>query len=79
MNPKTFSPVTVKCQLCMKEKYYILIHIEWPTQNSKNEIYANSRHKNTNMLIRPIRNKKKKKREARPFIKKVLIFAYHIM
>ena len=33
---KPFSPVTGKCQLCTKEKYYILFDPEWATMNSKN-------------------------------------------
>ena len=63
---KPFSPVTGKCQLCIKEKYYILFHPEWATLNSKNEIYANCRHKKSNLLIKPIRKQKKKKRKTRP-------------
>ena len=36
-----FSPVSGKCQLCIKEKLYILFHQEMASLNSKNEIYAN--------------------------------------
>ena len=61
-----FSPVSGKCQLCIKEKYYILFHPEWATLNSKNEIYANCRHKKSNLLIKPIRKRNQKKRKTRP-------------
>ena len=54
---KPYSPVSGKCQLCIKEKYYILFHPEMASLNSKSEIYANCRHKRSKLLIKPKRKK----------------------
>ena len=55
---KPFSPVTGKCQLCLKEKFYILFHPELASLNSKSEIYANCRHKKSVLLIKPTKKKR---------------------
>ena len=60
---KHYSPVNGKCQLCIKEKFYILFYPEMATLNSKSEIYANCRHKRSKLLIKP---KRKKKPHRRP-------------
>ena len=61
---KPFSPVSGKCQLCIKEKFYILFHPEMASLNSKSEIYANCRHKKSKLLIR--QKKKKEPPRRRP-------------
>ena len=50
---KPYSPVSVVCQLCIKEKFYILFYPEIPTLNSKSEIFANCRHTNLSYLLNP--------------------------
>ena len=40
-----FSPVTGICQLCTKEKYWIVYKSNLATLNSRNEIASNCRHK----------------------------------
>ena len=73
---KPYSPVTGKCQLCIKEKFYILFYPEMATLNSKSEIYANCRHKKSKLLIKP---KRKKKSLRRPgwTIYLVLVLVFH--
>ena len=53
-----FSPVRNVCQLCNKEKFYILFKPEMALLNSRNEIFNNCRHKKQALLI-------KKKRKTR--------------
>ena len=63
-----YSPVSGKCQLCIKEKFYILFHPEMASLNSKSEIYANCRHKRSKLLIKPKpkTNSRKEKVRRRP-------------
>ena len=63
---KQYSPVNGKCQLCIKEKFYILFYPEMATLNSKSEIYANCRHKKSKLLIKPKRKKKSRRRPGWP-------------
>ena len=60
-----FSPVSGTCALCTKEKYYILFHQDLATLNKKSEIYANCRHKKSNLLIKRKPPGPKKKRKPR--------------
>ena len=42
---KSFNPVTKICQLCTKEKYYLIFKPEMCSLNSRNELGAHCRHK----------------------------------
>ena len=42
---KSFNPTTKKCNLCLKEKYFILFHPEGASLNDRNEVYATCRHR----------------------------------
>ena len=59
-----FSPVSGTCALCTKEKYYILFHSDLATLNKKSEIYANCRHKKSNLLIKKPKKKRTPRRNA---------------
>jgi hypothetical protein len=45
-----FSPVTNVCNLCTREKYFILFQPETATINSRNEINSHCRHKQSMFL-----------------------------
>ena len=47
---KPYSPITDICNLCTKEKFYILFCPEEATLNSRNEIYSHCRHKQAMLL-----------------------------
>ena len=47
---KPFSPVTNVCDLCTKEKYFILFKPELATLNCRNEMNTNCRHKKMMLL-----------------------------
>ena len=55
---KPFSPVSGICNLCIKEKFYILFHPEMATLNDRNEIYTNCRHKKPVLLVKKNRERK---------------------
>ena len=55
---KRYSPLSRKCQLCVKEILYILFHPNMANLNSRSDIYANCRHKKCKVLIKPNRKKK---------------------
>ena len=55
---KPFSPVSGICNLCIKEKFYILFHPEMATLNDRNEIYTNCRHKKQKLIVKKKRKKK---------------------
>ena len=40
---RTFSPVTMKCMICLKEKFHIL-YSDLDTLNKRDEIYSRCRH-----------------------------------
>jgi hypothetical protein len=42
---KPFSPVTSICNLCTREKHFILFHQDLATLNSRNEVNTHCRHK----------------------------------
>ena len=54
---KPFSPVTGVCQLCTKEKFYIMYKQEMAELNSRNEIFNHCRHMKSALLFKPIRKK----------------------
>ena len=45
-----FNPATKTCQLCTKEKFYIIFKPEIATLNSRNELGAHCRHKKTTLV-----------------------------
>ena len=61
-----FSQVTGLCQLCTREKYFIVFKQELGTLNSRNELLGSCRHKQTNLLSKQNqKNNNKKKKKAR--------------
>ena len=52
-----FSPVSGNCNLCTKEKFYILFRPESATINSRDELFSACRHKRSKLLITPPRKK----------------------
>ena len=56
----TFSPISGKCGLCIKEKFYIMFRPESAGLNSKSEAFSACWHKSSKLLI-PKPPKKKKK------------------
>ena len=58
-----FSQVTWLCQLCTREKYFIVFKQELGTLNSRNALLVSCRHKQTNLLSK--QNKKTKKKKVR--------------
>ena len=47
---KPFSPISMVCQLCIKEAYHIIFSPELSDLNSKNEIFSSCRHKKSALL-----------------------------
>ena len=54
---KPFSPVTGVCQLCTKEKFYIMYKQEMAELNSRSEIFNHCRHMKSALLFKPVRKK----------------------
>ena len=54
---KPFSPTTGTCQLCTKEKFYIMYRQEMAQLNSRNEIFNHCRHIKSALLFKPTRKK----------------------
>ena len=46
----TFNPVSKKCILCLKEKYFIMYHAENSTLNKRNEVFNTFRHRRQSLL-----------------------------
>ena len=46
----TFNPISKKCQLCLKEKYYILFQPEGATLNRRSELFSTCRHRLRQLL-----------------------------
>ena len=46
----TFNPVSKKCILCLKEKYFIMYHAENSTLNKRNEVFNTCRHRRQSLL-----------------------------
>ena len=51
-----FSQTTNQCQLCTREKYFIVYKPELCTLNSRNELFSSCRHKRTKLLVPPDKN-----------------------
>ena len=49
-NVPSFNPVTGKCQLCIREKFYIILKPHLATLNQRQEIFSNCRHKESRLL-----------------------------
>ena len=46
----THNPITKKCRLCLKEKFYIMYHSGGSTLNKRNEVFNTCRHRTQNLL-----------------------------
>ena len=55
---KPYSPVSGVCQLCLKEKFYILFKPEMAALNSRNKIFNSCRHKRSVLLVKEDRKRK---------------------
>ena len=47
---KSFNPVTKRCNLCLKEKFYIIFKPELGSLNQRNELGSACRHKRSLQL-----------------------------
>ena len=47
-----FKPVNKKCQICLKEKFYIMYDSGGSTLNKREEVYNTCRHRRTKLLSR---------------------------
>ena len=45
-----YNPLTKKCRLCIKEKYYIIMKPHMATLNKRSELYNTCRHRLTDLL-----------------------------
>ena len=45
-----FNPVTKKCRLCLKEKYYIIFQPEGAKLNERSELFSTCRHRTRDLL-----------------------------
>ena len=45
-----YNPVTKKCLLCLKEKFYIMYYPTRSTLNKRNEVFNTCRHRNQSLL-----------------------------
>ena len=46
-----FSPISERCDLCVKEKYYIMYHPELASLNLRSELFGACRHRERFLLI----------------------------
>ena len=51
-NIPTFNPITEKCQLCIREKFNIVLRPESATLNLRHEIFSTCRHKEGKLLVK---------------------------
>ena len=49
-NASEFNPVTKKCRLCIKEKYFIIFQPEGASLNQRSELYSTCRHRKKQLL-----------------------------
>ena len=47
---RKFNPVNRKCNLCLKEKYYIIFQPDGATLNRKSELFSACRHRRQQLL-----------------------------
>ena len=52
-NIPSFNPVTSKCQLCIREKYHILLSPYSTSLNSRQELFSHCRHIRSKLLKPP--------------------------
>ena len=52
-NIPAFNPITEKCQLCIREKFTIVLKPELATLNLRHEIFSSCRHKDGKLLSKP--------------------------
>ena len=52
-NIPAFNPITGKCQLCIREKFIIVLKPELATLNLRHEIFSSCRHKDGKLLTKP--------------------------
>ena len=52
-NIPTFDPVTKTCQLCLREKFNIILNPHLANLNSRNEAYSHCRHMGSKLIDRP--------------------------
>ena len=52
-NIPTFNPVSGKCQLCLREKFNIVLNPHLGTLNSRQEIFSHCRHKRFMLINKP--------------------------
>ena len=45
-----FNPITKKCRLCLKEKYYIIFQPEGAELNERSELFSTCRHRTRDLL-----------------------------
>ena len=46
----SYNPVSKKCILCLKEKYFIMYHRESSTLNKRSEVFNTCRHRKASLL-----------------------------
>jgi hypothetical protein len=46
-----FNPITKKCRLCLKEKYYIMYHRDSSSLNKRSEVFNTCRHRTQDLLV----------------------------
>jgi hypothetical protein len=52
-NISTFNPVTKTCNLCLREKYNIVLNPHLASLNSRQEIFAHCRHMGSKLISKP--------------------------
>ena len=52
-NIPAFNPITGKCQLCIREKFTIVLKPELASLNLRHEIFSSCRHKEGKLLLKP--------------------------
>ena len=45
-----FNPITKKCRLCLKEKYYIIFQPDGAQLNERSELFSTCRHRRKDLL-----------------------------
>ena len=48
---KPFNPVSRKCRLCLREKYYIIFEPEGASLNQRSELFSTCRHRLSKLLV----------------------------
>ena len=47
---KPFNPINKKCNLCLKEKYFIIFRPEGASLNLRSELFSTCRHRGSQLL-----------------------------